>query len=114
MSKNSNNKSQEKQDNKEDPPIKYIFTLSVNIILAMVLAVLINKFVNLTGDKFGFNIYTKILVQILFVGVVIFIVKELSKYIHHEPEDNYSYDVMFISVFMSSQQNFQELLKGFK
>lgn len=98
----------------EDPFAKYIGIIIFDIILALILGVITNKFINYISIIMNFNFYIKVLLQILFVALIIYFMKEISVYLHHEPQDNYSYDVIFISVYIGSQQNFQELLTKFK
>src|SRR5690349_606505 len=98
--------------NIEDPFPKYVLLVAMIILLALILGIMTNLFVDYFGNKL--NIQSKIIFQVVIISFVIYGVKKLSKYIHHEPIENYSYDVIFISVYMSSQERFQELLHMFK
>jgi hypothetical protein len=102
-------------DKYEDRFAKYVIMVIINIILALFLGIMTNKFINYIGNKFNWNFHIKIIFQIIIVALVIDSIKKLSEYyIHHELEENYSYGVIFISVYMGSQINFQELLQMFK
>ena len=112
-------------DTSEDPAPKYISIVVVDIILALVLGILTDKLVNFIGDILGINyeigtrktipigFYFLLIIQILIVTLVIYTMKELAWHMYREPQDNYSYDIIFVSVYMSSQGNFQKLLNAF-
>ena len=99
---------------KADPPVRYVILLSFYVLLALVLGALTNHTVNYIGNIVGFGFLIKVILQILLVGVVVLFIKNLSKYVRHEPQENFSYDIMFVSVYMSSQENLQELLQKYK
>ena len=124
MSENKGNCNQDNEE--EDPAPKYLSIVAMNIMLALVLGILTDKLMNLIGNALGMNkynvtdnndnndrmiFYVIIIIQVIIVTLVIYIMKKISKYIHHEPLNNYSYDVIFISVYIGSQINFSKLLE---
>lgn len=112
-----NYKNKHKNDeitNKEDPAIKYIATVILDIMMAIILGIWTNHFVNVLAECLNIDINGKIIIQIVAISIVIYIMKEIAKYIRQEPQSNYSYDVIFISVYMSSQENIQLLLAKIK
>lgn len=97
-----------------DSGFVYVAGISLDIVLGLVLGILTNTSVNFIGSTFNLTIYIKIIIQIILVSIVIYIMKNLSYHMHQEPNTNYSYDIMFVSVFMGSQMNFQNILQSFE
>lgn len=102
-----------KNNTYEDPAYKYMFIVSIDIVLALILGILTNKAVNYIEKKFKIGFYEILIIQILIITLVIFAMKKFAKHIHQEPLDNYSYDIIFVSVYLGSQNNFQKLIKRF-
>lgn len=90
---------------------RYVITIIINIIMALFFGILTNNFVNYIGKKLGLSFHTKIFIQIIIVSLVIFAMKKISPFLHHEPEETYNYDVIFIAVYIVSQDNFVMLLE---
>ena len=104
-------------DKDKQPPPFHIYVLLVigNIITALVFGVLTNKIINMGFEAMGIdNIYAKVAVQIVFISIVIYCVKTIARYIKQEPPDTYSVDVIFLSVYLSSQENIKLLLDKIK
>ena len=93
---------------------KYTLTVGVVIVAAIAAGILTNKLVNFISNKFRLNNYAKLLVQVIIIALVLFSGKRIAHYIDQEPDNNYSYDVIFIAVYMTSQQNFQDLLRRYE
>lgn len=94
--------------------VKYTVGMGFIIVTALIAGILTNKLVNLIGNRFNMGIYGKLFIQIIIIGIVLFFAKKVAHCIPQEPDNNYSYDIMFIAVFMTSQENFQELLMRFR
>jgi len=97
-----------------DPTFLYILNICLYIGFALVLGIWMDRIVDIIGKKFGLNIHIKVVIQIFLIAVVIYFLKNISNYIHQEPKSNYSYDIMFISIFLTSQANFADLLQKYK
>ena len=98
---------------KEDPPIKYIMLIVLDIIMALVLGVATNYLVNYFTRVFRLSFYAGLVLQIIIVAFVIYLVKKFGDRVHQEPRDSYSYDLIFIALYISSQHNFMEVLRRF-
>lgn len=95
----------------EDPFAKYIVFVVFNIILGIVLGIWTDTFVNKITKNLSMR--HTLFVQITIVAFVIWAVKKVAKHIHQEPLENYSYDVIFISVYIGSQANINKFLEKF-
>ncbi|XWV25522.1 putative ORFan [Tupanvirus deep ocean] len=92
----------------------YVIIGSLVVTIAILLGNLTNKFVNEVFEKMKItNTRIKIAVQIILTVCIIYIMKQVSPYIHKEPQTSYSYDILFISIYFSSQANLSNLLKYF-
>lgn len=98
----------------EDSFPKYTFGITINIILGILLGVLTDNLINYFQKTYNLNFYVAVIIQIIIVTLVIFTIKKLSKHIHQEPQTNYSYDIIFVSIYLGSQGNFQELINKLK
>ena len=112
--KNRTNDNETQNISREDPPLKYIPTVIIDIMLGIIFGIYTNHFINVITRPFNIGINGKVIIQIVVISIVIYIMKELAKHIHQEPLSNYSYDVIFISVYISSQENIQEILQKIK
>lgn len=94
--------------------LAYLGIVSLNIILGLTLSKLTDKTTNFIGDYFELGFYKKIFFQVILVAIIIFVVKQLSKIIPKlQSKESYSYDMIFISIYLSSQGNFRKALKRF-
>lgn len=108
-----NNNTVCKSKKREAPAAEYITFVIVDIILALILGIITDNIINRIASYFKLNFAAVIVIQIILITLVIYMMKEISPYIHHEPLDNYSYDVIFVSVYMTSQPNIQKLINMF-
>ena len=93
---------------------QYTIIGSFIIVIAILLGNLTNKLINSLSDTVDiFNPRIKVIIQIIITVMVIFLIKQISPYIHKEPQESYSYDILFISVYVGSQANFTEFLSYF-
>lgn len=92
----------------------YVTIGSLIILSAILLGNLTNKFIDYLSNKINIiNTYIKIAVQIITTVSIVYTMKQLSPYIHKEPQESYSYDILFITIYISSQANLSNLLKYF-
>ena len=94
----------------ETPSLMYILGISLNIMLALILGALTNHAINIVGNQLGFGIHIKIVLQTIIIALVVFVMKKIAKYIPQDPQLGYSYDVIFVTLYMGSQENFFILL----
>ncbi|XWV25382.1 putative ORFan [Tupanvirus deep ocean] len=107
---------------KEDSTLRYTTTIIFCAALAFALGALTDRFVNYIGFRMGLNDnlsdyvvtstdYIKLIIQIIVVAIVIFFTKKISSYIDQDPKQKYTYDAIFLSIYISCQGNFQKLLR---
>lgn len=95
------------EDLRDDIWYRYIFLLSFYIILALVLAALTDKLMNDIDAKYKLGRYPKLIIQIFIVAFVVYFIKQLAKKLHHSATEEFSYDIMFVAVYVAAQTNFR-------
>lgn len=109
------------ENTNEPSAFKYILIASFCILAGRILGTLTNNAVNyitnLTGlkksaedaDKLMAVDYVTIIIQTLIVAIVIYIFRIASKYINYTPLEEFSYGMIIITMYISSQANFHRL-----
>lgn len=83
----------------------YVFEISADIVLGLVLGLFVNIVADFIGKIFGINIIGILIIQFILICLVLYILKVDSKYLYKSWKGKTSYGIVFTVVFFAVQKN---------
>jgi len=83
----------------------YAFEVTADIVLAVLLGVAVNQFTNWVAHKLRIGKYSKLIIQLILIILILYIMKIDSKYLYQSWKGQTNYGIIFTAVFLAVQKN---------